>query len=407
MGFLADAVAEQKSAGNVWERWVQLMDLGRQSKAGPSVTLDSAFRVSAALACMREISQGLAQVPFKLMQDYEEGGLERKRAARKHPAYKLMTVSPDGRLTSFEFIETMGLHASLGNAYAFKGMYRGKLGEVFLLDPARCRAEQQEDWSVRYFVRGKSGEEQEIPASQIWHLRGPSWNGVLGLDVLNLARESLGLSMALEESAASLHANGVRPSGVYSVEGTLNDTQQKQLTAWLKKEAGANNTGTPLVLDRAAKWLSTAMTSVDAQHREMRQDQVEDVCRFFGVLPTIVGFTGDKANTYASAEIMENAHKVRTLGRWYKRVQDSANLHLLTDADRDSGHYFKFITNALMASSAKDRGDFYAKALGSGGSPAWMSQDEVRALDDLDPFGGEAAKLPPLQNQAKPAPQTA
>jgi HK97 family phage portal protein len=225
----------------------------------------------------------------------------------------------------------------------------------------------------------------------------------MGLDLLNLAREALGLSVALEESAAGLHSNGVRPSGVYSVSGSLNPDQHSKLVAWLKKEAVASP-HSPMVLDRDAKWISTAMTSVDAQHKEMRDQQTEEVCRFFGVLPSIIGYTGDKANTYASAEVMENAHKVRTLGRWYKRVQDSANLNVLTDKDRESGHYTKFISNALMASSAKDRIEFLSRALGSGGSPAFMSQDEVRALEDLDPMGGEAAKLPP-RVAAKPEPQ--
>ncbi len=403
MGLFADAVAEQKGANTVWERWIQMMDMGGKSKAGPSINLQSAFRVSAALACMREISQGLAQVPFKVMQDYQEGGLSRKRAVREHPAYKVLAVQPNSWQTPFEFMETMGLHASLGNAYAFKTFYRGQIAEVFVLDPSRVRVKQEEDWSLSYFVRGTSGDEKPVPASSIWHLRGPSWSGFMGLDLLNLAREALGLSVALEESAAGLHSNGVRPSGVYSVSGSLKPDQHSQLVAWLKKEAVASP-HSPMVLDRDAKWISTAMTSVDAQHKEMRDQQTEEVCRFFGVLPSIIGYTGDKANTYASAEVMENAHKVRTLGRWYKRVQDSANLNILTDKDRESGHYTKFISNALMASSAKDRIEFLSRALGSGGSPAFMSPDEVRALEDLDPMGGEAAKLPP-RVAAKPEPQ--
>ena len=406
MGAIASALFGQKS-DTVWERWIQLMNGGRASKAGPSVNLQTAIRVSAATACMREISQGLAQVPFKLLQYYEADGLEGKRVARKHAAYKRMAVKPNSWQTPFEFMETMGLHASLGNAYAFKNYYRGEIQEIFILQPNLVRVKQEEDWTIRYFVRGRTGGEQEVPASSIWHLRGPSWDGVMGLDVLDMAKEALGLSIALEDSVSGLHQNGIRPTGVYSVDGTLSDAQHKQLSEWLKRQA-ALGAGAPMILDRGAKWFQQTMSSVDAQHKEMRDQQIEEVCRFFGVLPSIIGYTGDKANTYASAEVMENAHKVRTLGRWYKRVQDSANVNLLSEKDRDDGHYFKFISNALMASSAKDRADYYAKALGSGGSPAFMTQDEVRALEDLDPMGGEAAKLPPRvpAKAAQPEPET-
>lgn len=404
MGFLSSAIAEQKSGG-VYERWLELLNIGSKSKAGPNIDLKAAFRVSAAFACMREISQGLAQVPFKVMQDYEEGGLSRKRVARSHPAHKLLNRRPNSFQTGFEFMETLGLHASMGNAYAFKGFYRNKIAELILLDPARVKPVQNEDWSVTYKVMGRDGTTKEFSQDMIWHVRGPSWDGFMGLDTINLMREALGLSIALEESHSSLHANGVRPTGVYSVDGNLSPEQHKQITGWLRKQAGAG-VGDPLILDRGAKWLSQTMTGVDAQHKETRDQQVEEVCRFFGILPTVIGYTGDKANTYASAEVMENAHKVRSQGRWYKRVQDSANVNLLTEQELDEGFYTKFITNGLMAASAKDRGEFYGKALGSGGSPAFMTQDEIRALEDLDPMGGEAAKLPPLINPAQTA-QTA
>ncbi|MGO4304200.1 phage portal protein [Cupriavidus sp. RAF12] len=403
MGFLARGVATEQKSG-VYERWLELLSIGSKSKAGPSVNRDTVFRVSAAFACMRAISQGCAQVPFKLLQDYEQDGLSRKRAAVDHDLYDLIDAQPNGWQTSFEFMESLALHASLGNAYVFKNIYRGKVGEMFLLNPSSVTAEQKADWSIKYKVRGKDGGVVEIDPSLIWHVRGPSWDGFLGLDVLHIAREALGLSMSLEESHASLHANGVRPAGLYSVDGTLNPEQHKQLTKWLKEQAGADNAGAPLVLDRSAKWLSLSMTGMDAQHIETRNLEIEEVCRFFGILPIVIGYTGDKANTYASAEAMFDAHKVLSLNPWWTRIQRSANVNLLTRDERKKGFYFKFIANGLLRASAKDRAEYYAKALGSGGSPAWMTQDEIRALEDLDPMGGDAANLPPLIN--KPAAST-
>lgn len=401
MGFLARAF-EAKSGGGVYERWLELLSNGVKSKAGPSVTLKSAFRVSAAFACISAIStRGFAQVPFKLMQDYEQDGLQRKRTARAHPLYDVITAKPNGWQTAFEFREQLSMHACLGNAYAFKSMYRGKVAELIILDPGRCKAVQNDDWSLTYRVTGKDGTVKDFAKDLIWHVRGPSWDGVMGLDTLNIAREALGLSIALEQSHAALHSNGVRPSGVYTVDGNLTDEQQKKLVGWIKKEAGAQNTGAPLVLDRSAKWLSQTMSGVDAQHKETRDLQVEEVCRFFGILPIVIGYSGSKASTYASAESMFDAHKVLGLNPWFERIQGSADINLLTDAERRSGYYFKSFANGLMRASAKDRGDYYAKSLGAGGSPAWHTQDEIRALEDLDPMGGDAAKLPPLIN--KPA----
>ncbi|MES1979558.1 MAG: phage portal protein [Pseudomonadota bacterium] len=402
MGFLSNAIAEQKSGG-VYEKWLELLSVGSKSKAGPNVNLQSAFRVSAAFACMGAIStRGCAQVPFKLMQDYEESGLPRKRTARNHYLYDLITAKPNGWQTSFEFKETLTLHACLGNAYVFKNLYRGKVGELILLDPGRVKPVQNDDWSITYKVTGKDGTTKDFAQDMIWHVRGPSWDGFMGLDTLNIAREALGLSIALEESHSSLHANGVQPSGVYSVDAVLDGPQHEKLVAWLKKQAAAG-AGAPMVLDRSAKWVSQTMTGIDAQHAETRDHEITEVCRFFGILPIVIGHTGDKASTYASAEAMFDAHKVLGLNPWFERIQDSANINLLTDKERAEGYYFKFFANGLLRASAKDRAEYYAKSLGSGGSPAWHTQDEIRDFEDADPMGGEAAKLPPLINKPAPA----
>jgi phage portal protein BeeE len=98
------------------------------------------------------------------------------------------------------------------------------------------------------------------------------------------------------------------------------------------------------------------------------------------------------------------AHVVHTLAPWYERLEQSADLALLTDADRDAGFYLKFNPNALMRGAAADRAEFYTKALGAGGhGTAWMTPNEVRALEDLDPLdGGDALPKP---EPAAPAPR--
>lgn len=407
MGFLARAVAERGKPMNRSFDEDFWGDLVSKSKAGPSVNLRSALGVSAAFACMGAIStRGCAQVPFKLFQDYQQDGLDRKKVARDHYLYDLITAKPNAWATAFEFKETLTLHASLGNAYVFKNVVRGKIRELIVLEPHRVQAVQNENWGIVYRVTGRDGKQEDFAPGAIWHVRGPSWDGFLGLDILGLAKEVLGLSLALDQSVASLHANGVRPTGLYTVDAALDDGQRARITNWLKKQAAAG-AGTPMVLDRGAKWLQQTMTSADAQLREMRQQAIEDACRFFGILPIVIGYTGEKANTYASAEAMFEAHKVLGLNPWFVRLQDSANINLLSDDERQKGYHFKFIANGLLKASAKDRGEFYGKALGSGGSPAFMTQDEIRALEDLDPMGGEAAVLPPLINKAATPPGAA
>lgn len=393
------------SANALYERWLQLLGEVSKSKAGPEINLETAVRVGAAFACMQRLALGVAQTPFKLFQETAAASGQRSiNPAREHSLYDVITTKPNGWQTSFEFIEQLVLHACLGNAYVFKNYYKEQVAEVFLLNPGRVKAEQQADWTTRYWVTDKGGQQHEIPAKDIWHLRGTSWDGFLGYDTLKLARDILGLSVAVDDSLAGLHRNGVRPSGAFAVEGALDAKGYTDLTAHLKKMASAEMAGSPLVLDRKAQWISTVMTSVDAQVREIRNDLIPDVCRFFNMMPIMIGFTGDKANTYASAEAMFTAHKVFTLSPWNIRIAQSADVNLLTETERRQGYYFKFLANGLLYANSKDQGEYFAKALGSGGSPAWMSQDEVRALLELNPMGGAAALLPPRLHAVAPAP---
>lgn len=381
---------------------------GRASKSGPTINLETAFKVSVVFACLKVLSQGGAQVPFKLFRETEDGGMTRRAPAKDHSLYDLVATAPNDWTTSFEFRETLILHAAIGNAYAFlnRGI-GGKILEMILLDPSKVEKVQNDDYSIVYKVTGKSGAVRTFQSEAIWHVKGPSWNGLLGMDALNVAREALGLAIATEESHAKLHAKGVRASGTYSVDSNLNADQYKSLKAWIEKEmAGAENAGSPMILDRGAKWLSTAMTGLDAQHLETRKFQIEEICRFFGVMPIMVGYS-DKAATYASAEQMFLSHVVHTLSPWYARVENSADLHLLTKKERASGLYFKFMAAGLLRGAAKDRAEYYAKALGSGGSPAWMTQDEIRGLEELNPLGGDAAILPVATNTPAPAPTPA
>ena len=381
--------------------WAEMMRVGAKSKAGQKVTLDSALKVATLFACLRVLSEGVAQVPFKLMRDAEGT----KLPAREHPLYDLLATAPNDWQTSYEFREQTVIHAAMGNAYVWKNMIRGRPAELILLDPGRMVPDQADEFGApAYKYTLRDGKVVQFSADVIWHVRGPSWNGYAGLQMLQIAREALGLAMATEESHAKLHEKGVRPSGTYTVDGSLSPAQHAQLTKWVKDElTGAENAGAPLILDRGAKWLSMAMTGVDAQHLETRRYQIEEVCRFMRVSPIMVGYS-DKATTYASAEQMFLAHVVHTLSPWYARIEQSADRNLLTERERKQGLYFNFNANGLMRGAAKDRAEYYARALGSGGHPGWMTPDEVRGLEDMNPRGGSADDLPPGANTPKDPP---
>lgn len=356
----------------------------RQTKTGASVTNATALEVTVVLACVRVIAEGIAQVPLKLFRD--EG--RNKNPATDHPLYAKLHRKPNSWMSSFELRETMAIHAALtGNAYAFVNrMPTGRILEIIPLKPALVRPEQIDDYSVVYHVAGKDGTSRAFPQSAIWHWRGPSWDGVAGLEIVKLAREAIGLSLATEEAHAGMHANGARVSGLYSVDGKLNQEQYKKLRDWITENHAADKAGGTMILDNAAKFTSMTMTGVDAQHLETRRFQIEEVCRAFRVMPIMAGYS-DKAATYASAEQMFLAHVVHTLSPWYERIEQSIDCQLLTDKEVQSGLYAKFVEEGLLRGSIKDTAEVIDKYVNGG----LMTPNEGREKLDLNPDSDPAS----------------
>lgn len=391
---------ERKSeTGSSREEILQLLaGMNGSVKSGVTVNWRTAIEVGAVFACARVIAEGLSQVPFKLFQETPNGGRE---PARAHPLYKLMSRKPNAWQTSFEFRETIALHLVLAsNAYVFVNTLGDKVIELLPFQPGQVTVKRT-DWDVSYEISTQSGALVPVPTSQMWHLRGPSWDGVMGLDAVRLAREAIGLALATEEHSARMFSNGAAIGGVLTTDAQLKGEQVDLLRkSWESTHSGVKNAFKTAILWGGLKWLPRGQPNDEAQLLESRRFQVEEICRHFRVMPIMVGFA-DKAATYASAEQMFLAHVVHTLGPWYARVEQSADAFLLTESDLEAGCYFKFIASGLMRGAHADRAAYFSKALGAGGSPAWMTQDEVRALDELNPMGGAAALLPIATNVPK------
>lgn len=398
--WLGDVIAGRKGTSSL-ELMRQIMG-GNTSKSGVSVTVESALEVSTVLACCRVLANGVAQVPWTVYRAQDD----RRVKATDYALAPLIAVRPNSWQTSFEFRETIMFHVLLtGNAFVFVnrvGMAR-TIRELIPIMPGRVSVEQMPDMSLRYKVRAENGAEQFFGSDAIWHIRGTSWNSWFGMEAVKMARDAIGLAITLQQSQSEFQKNGAATSGVLSMKNKLSPERFQQLSAWLDKHMpGGDRFGKPLIVDDEAKWATTSLSAVDQQVVESRKLQIEEICRGFGVMPIMIGHA-DKTATYASAEQMFLAHVVHTLSPWYERLEQSADVNLISDEDRAQGYYTKFNPNALMRGAAQDRAAFYTAALGTTQQPGWMVRNEVRALEELDPLDG-GDEFPQLITNAQPAP---
>lgn len=383
-----DRLLGRKAAQLTYDQVADLIDgVGGGVVAGVTVTEKTALQVSTVLGCVKVIADGCATPRLNVFREKADGTREK---ATNIPEYRLLSRRPNEWQTSFEWRRMMTAHAVLtgaGLSIKVRGA-NNRVQELIPVEPGHWDVRHVSRYELVYRCWDQFGVIGEFKPDDVFLINGLQWEWTKHLDAVKLARSAVGLALATERSQAAMHANGLRSSGTYSVEGTLTPLQQERMTAWLARKTGPDKTGIPLVLDRAAKWFPTTMTGVDAQHIETRRTQVEEICRCYGVFPIMVGHS-DKTSTFASSEAFFAAHLIHTLAPWHTAWNQRMDEMLLDGA----GPLFtEFDTRYMRAGSIKDRA-VYARTMIEMGL---MSPNEYRDEEGWDPRPGGDEYLKPM-----------
>lgn len=384
---LLDRVLGRKAKELTYDQIATLIDGGGGRVGGVLVNQKTALQVSTVLACVKVIADGCATPDLHVYREKSDGTREK---AVNIPEYRLLARRPNEWQTSFEWRRMMTLHAALtGSALSIK--VRGdnrRVRELIPVEPGHWEARRISRYELRYRCWDEFGIIGDFHSDDVFVLNGLQWSWAGSLDAINLARAAIGLAIATEKSQAKMHENGLRPSGTYSIDGILKPEQYEQLTAWLKRQSGPENAGRPMILDRAAKWLSTSLTGVDAQHVETRRLQIEEICRSYGVFPIMVGHS-DKTSTFASSEAFFAAHVKHTLAPWHGAWTHRIDEMLL---DGSGPLFAEFDTRYLLAGSMRDRSQ-WARTMAEMGI---YTRNEIRDEEGKDPLPGLDTPLTPL-----------
>jgi len=378
----------RKAAQLTYDQVASLIDgFSGSTVAGMAVTEKTALQVSTVLACVKVIADGCATPDLHVFREKKDGSREK---ASNIPEYRLLSRRPNEWQTSFEWRRMMTMHAALtgtGLSIKVRGD-NGRVRELIPVQPGRWDVRKVSRYEVLYRCYDEFGLIGEFAADDVFLLNNVQWDWLQSMDAVVLARQAIGLAMATEKSQSAMHENGLRPSGIYSVDGTLNKEQHEALTTWLKAKTGVEKLGTPMVVDRNAKWVSTAQTGVDAQHVETRRLQIEEICRAYGVFPIMVGHS-DKAATFASSEAFFAAHVKHTLAPWHKAWTQRFDEMLL---DGSGPLFAEFDVRYLMAGAMKDRAQ-WARTMAEMGI---YTRNEIRDEEGKDPLPGLDEPLTPM-----------
>lgn len=382
----------QDSGGGVLittsDQLAEALKTGSLSASGASVTPNSAMRVATVYACVRIISGAVATLPLDIKRRVDA---KTREDASDHSLWTVIRRKPNRWQTPSQFRRMMQAHLLLrGNAFAMKVVSRGEVRELIPLHPDRVERKQLDDLSLEYTYTRKDGRRVKLAQADMFDLVGLTLDGVNGVSAITYARETIGLSLAMEDHGATTFRHGARVSAALSHPGKLGLEGQGTLRASLDQfRSGGEQEGKTLILEEGMTYTPMAMTAEDAQWIESRKFSRTDIAMFFGVPPHMIGDTEKSTSWGTGIEQQSIGFVAYTLEDHLTMWEEAINRDLVPEAEVTM--YARFNRGALVKGDLKARWEAHVKALQWGVS----SPNEIRALEDQNPREGGDIYYPP------------
>lgn len=369
------------SDGGFWGQF-----LGGQSSSGKRVTVDNAMQLSAVWSCVRIISTSVAGLPMGVYQREADGG---RKDARDTLLYDIVHTSPNEDMTAFQFWQAMVAAMLLrGNAFAEIMRIGSRIVALDFLLPSRVDMDLDDDGRITYWYRPRKGARRQIERQDMLHIPAFSLDGRVGLSAIRYGADVFGAAMSADDAANGTFKNGLLPTVAFKVDRVLNPDQREEFRDYVKQVSGALNSGRSPVLEKGITPESIGINPVDAQLLESRGYSVEEVCRWFGVPPWMVGKTDSGSNWGTGLEQQMIAFLTFSISSITNQIQQCVNKRLLTPVERRS-YYAEFSLEAFLKADSAGRSAWYSQMTQNG----IMTRDECRVKENLPRHGGNAGVL--------------
>ncbi len=360
------------------DRWYT-SGLGLQTDAGITLSAESILRCGTVLAAVRFLADAWAMCPANVLRKTARGTEEDST----HYA-QLVLRDPNAWETDYRWQHlNMTWAATWGNAYnEIVGDNGAFVAELRPRHPSFIHVkDQRADGSLVYeYAPPEGGGPRLIGQERILHFRGLSTDGMTGVPIYQLIRNTVGIALAAERHTATFLRKGSRIAGLVTAPQGAGDDKQKELAANLTASLGGPNAaGTFGVVPFGIEVKPIAFNNRDSQLLELTDQTVGSILRFLGVPGVVAGYA-DKTATYASAkEFFESGGIKHCVLPWVKNFEAEVSKALLVRGD---GREIKYNLSVLLRASTKDTYEALLKAIGR----PFMTGNEGRRIIDMNPI---------------------
>ncbi|MCF6111988.1 phage portal protein [Mesorhizobium muleiense] len=383
---ISDEVAKERrlrlSDGPGWSNF-----FGRESNSGKSVSIDSTMQLSAAWACIKLSAQAVSSLPGDI---YEKQAGDSRVKVDDDEIGDVIFGSPNEDQTPLEYWEgQVAWLMTSGNAYSekvFNGTVAGtrnpRLSALQPMMSTHCKPVRKSDGTLVYRFNDR-GKTEDLPRDKVFHIKGFGQglkNADEGLSPIAAGVNSLGAAMASQEAAAKTFANGMRPTGFFLFDQVLKPEQRAQAhKALVDPLQGSHNAGGVGILEAGVKWQGVSLNPEDAQMLESRRFDVEEICRWFGTPPIIIGHAAEGQTMWGSGvEAILIAWLTLGIDPICDRIEARIQKQLIRPAGKKR-RYAEFNREALLQMDSKAKANFLSTMVQNG----LMDRNEGRAKLNL------------------------
>jgi HK97 family phage portal protein len=368
-------------AGGIWAQTV-----GSTSATGKTITVNKAMRLAACWSCVRLISETIATLPLGLYMRQADGG---RKVASDNDLHWIINTNPNSRMTAVQFWEAVVASMLLrGNAFVEIVRISGRIVALEFLLPNRMDLDVADSGEILYRYREKNGQLRDIAGSDMMHIPAFSLDGQIGLSPIAYGADVFGAAMSAEDVAGSTFKNGMHQTVAFEVNKTLSPKQRDDFRDYVQRISGAMNAGKSPVLEEGVSAKVIGINPVDAQLLESREYSAEEICRFYMVDPTMVGYSDKASNWGTGLEQKLLRFLTFTLRSYMRRIEEGINRNLLTPSQRRQT-YAEFSIEGLLRADSAGRATLYSQMVQNG----IYTRDECRMKENLPRMGGNAGVL--------------
>jgi len=345
-----------------------------QTFANESVTNKNSVRLVPVWAAVQLVAGAVGSLPLHVYRTQPDGT---RIETPKHPVARLLDT-PNAWMDGGELIETAMGHLLLwGNAFLYKIKDAdGKVNELWPINPQRVKV-AKDGKGVPYYVL--DGDKGPYTGREFIHIRGLSFDGLVGLSPIQMARQGLGTYAAVEKYAGKFWANNATPGGVLTHPQRLSPEAAERLRAqWHASHGGTGNASRVAILEEGMKFEPMSLPLEDAQMVQQMELSTLNVARLFQIPAHMLQTNANGSSLTYTTTAMEYEHFVRfTLRRWLARWEKSLmrDPDLLSTNGLGSQFSVKFDTTDLTRGDTKTIADINLALFKEG----IVTRDEVRA----------------------------